>query len=371
MSQAKDIIDYLSLARERGASDVHLCVGAPPAARVDGVLQPLDDYDLEPDDTKELILSALTETQRAKLEEELQLDFALKIDNIGRFRGNAHYARGNIELALRYVPSEIPTLRDLGHGSAVEKLCNTRSGLILVTGVTGSGKSTTLASMVKTIAAQRSVVIVTIEDPIEFEFEHSFGMIKQRQIGTDAIDFPSALRAAMRQDPDVIVVSVMRDLETIQTAITAAETGHLVIATLHTIDAPGSIDRMIDAFPANQQSGIASQVANCLTATISQRLIPRCDAAGRVMASEILLVNHAVRNCILERKLEQVVGLIQIGSHEGMHTIDDSVAHLFNNGHISYDDAIFNSRDPDHVNEQYAIAQRAAALAAEAEAKKK
>ena len=364
MQNDKDIVDYLAQARELGASDVHLCVGAPPAARVDGVLQPLDEYDLEPDDTKELIFSALTEAQRAKLEEELQLDFALKLDNVGRFRGNAHYARGNIELSLRYVPTEIPELRDLGHGAAVEKLCNTRSGLILVTGGTGSGKSTTLASMVKSIAAHRSSVIVTIEDPIEFEFEHSYGIIKQRQIGNDATDFPSALRAAMRQDPDVIVVSEMRDLETIQTAITAAETGHLVIATLHTIDAPGSIDRMIDVFPANQQQGVASQLANCLTAIVSQRLIRRADAAGRVMASGILLINHAVRNCILEHKLEQVVGLIQIGSHEGMHTIDDSVSHLFNNGHISYEDALFNSRDHDLINEQYAIAQRAAAIAA-------
>ena len=365
----KDIIDYLAMARERGASDVHLCVGAPPAARVNGVLQPLDDYDLGSDDTKDLIFSALSEAQRAKLEEELQLDFALKIENVGRFRGNAHYARGNIELALRYVPSVIPELRELGHGETVEKLCNTRSGLILVTGVTGSGKSTTLASMVKNIATHRSSVIVTIEDPIEFEFEHAYGIIKQRQIGNDAVDFPAALRAAMRQDPDVIVVSEMRDLPTIQTALTAAETGHLVIATLHTIDAPGSIDRMIDAFPANQQPGVASQLANCLTAIVSQRLIRRSDAEGRVMASEILLINHAVRNCIMERKLEQVVGLIQIGAAEGMHTIDDSVSHLFNSGHISYEDAIFNSRDHDQINEQYAIAQRAAAIA-EANAKK-
>ena len=364
MQNNKDIVDYLSQARELGASDIHLCVGAPPAARIDGILQPLDEYDLEAEDTKELIFSALTESQRAKLEEELQLDFALKIDNIGRFRGNAHYARGNIELALRYVPSEIPDLQSLGHGATVERLCNTRSGLVLVTGVTGSGKSTTLASMVKTIAAQRSAVIVTIEDPIEFEFEHSYGLIKQRQIGSDAVDFPGALRAAMRQDPDVIVVSEMRDLATIQTAITAAETGHLVIATLHTIDAPGSIDRMIDVFPASQQQGVSSQLANTLTATVSQRLIRRADAKGRVMASEILLVNHAVRNCILEHKLEQVVGLIQIGSHEGMHTIDDSVSHLFNNGYISYEDAIFNSRDHDQINEQYAIAQRAASIAA-------
>ena len=352
------------MARERGASDIHLCVGAPPAARVNGILQPLDEMDLTSEDTKELVFSALSESQRAQLEEELQIDFALKLEDIGRFRGNAHYARGNIELSLRYVPSIIPGILELGHGETVEKLCNTRSGLVLVTGVTGSGKSTTLAAMVKAIAAQRSSVIVTIEDPIEFEFEHAYGIIKQRQIGTDAVNFPGALRAAMRQDPDVIVVSEMRDLETIQTAITAAETGHLVIATLHTIDAPGSIDRMIDAFPAQQQGSISSQLANCLSAIVSQRLIRRADAEGRVMATEILLNNHAVRNCIMERKLEQIVGLIQIGSAEGMHTIDDSVSHLFKNGYISYEDAVFNSRDEDQINEQYAIAQRAAAMAA-------
>ena len=361
---SKDIVDYLSRARELGASDLHLCVGVPPAARIDSILQPLDEYDLQPEDTKELILSALTETQRAKLEEELQLDFALKIENVGRFRGNAHYARGNLEVALRYIPTEIPDIQGLGHGAAVENLCNTRSGLILVTGITGAGKTTTLASMVKAISAQRSSVIVTIEDPIEFEFDHSYGIIKQRQIGTDAIDFPSALRAAMRQDPDVIVVSEMRDLETVQTAITAAETGHLVIATLHTIDAPGAIERMIDVFPANQQESISSQLANCLKATVSQRLIKRCDAPGRVMASEIMLVNHAVRACILDRKLEQIVGLIQIGSNEGMHTIDDSVAHLYTNGHITYEDAIFNCRDSAQIDDQHAIAQRAAAIAA-------
>ena len=257
MDNDRDIVDYLSQARELGASDVHLCVGAPAAARVDGILQALNDYDLDAEITKDLILSALTETQRAKLEEELQLDFALNIENVGRFRVNAHYARGNLEVALRYVPTDIPELEDLGHGKAVADLCNTRSGLILVTGVTGSGKSTTLASMIKRIASQRSAIIVTIEDPIEFEFEHAYGIIKQRQIGTDATDFPSALRAAMRQDPDVIVVSEMRDLATVQTALTAAETGHLVIATLHTIDAPGAIHRMIDVFPANQQDGVS------------------------------------------------------------------------------------------------------------------
>ena len=367
MDNDRDIVDYLSQARELGASDVHLCVGAPAAARVDGILQALNDAEI----TKDLILSALTETQRAKLEEELQLDFALNIENVGRFRGNAHYARGNLEVALRYVPTDIPELEDLGHGKAVADLCNTRSGLILVTGVTGSGKSTTLASMIKRIASQRSAIIVTIEDPIEFEFEHAYGIIKQRQIGTDATDFPSALRAAMRQDPDVIVVSEMRDLATVQTALTAAETGHLVIATLHTIDAPGAIHRMIDVFPANQQDGVSAQLANTLKATISQRLIKRADAPGRVMASEIMLVNHAVRACILDHKLEQVVGLIQIGANEGMHTIDDSVSHLFNNGYITYDDAIFNCRDRDLINDQHAIAQRAAALAAAAEAKRR
>jgi len=359
----KDIVDYLSKAREMGASDVHLCVAAPPAARVDGVLQPLDDFDLEPDDTKELIFGALNESQRAKLEEELQLDFALKIENIGRFRGNAHYARGNLELSLRYVPTEIPELDGLGHGAVVAELCNLRSGLILVTGITGAGKSTTVAAMVKRIAAQRSCVIVTIEDPIEFEFEHAYGIIKQRQIGDDAVSFPGALRAAMRQDPDVIVVSEMRDLETVQTALTAAETGHLVIATLHTVDAPGSVDRIIDVFPANQQERVASQLAGSLKATVSQRLIKRSDAGGRVMASEIMMGNHAISACIMERKLEQLVGLIQIGANEGMHTIDDSVAHLLNNGHITLEDALFNARDKDFINEQHAIALRAAALA--------
>ena len=353
MSTEKDLVDYLGQARTLGASDVHIAVDAPPAARVDGRLQPLEDIDLTPEETKDLITGALTESQRARLEEHLELDFALQVEDVGRFRGNAHYARGNLEAALRFIPKDVPDLTALGHVNVVEELCKKRQGLILVTGVTGSGKSTTIASMIRRISEERSCVIVTIEDPIEFTFEHSYGLVKQRQVGEDTHTFADALRSALRQDPDVIVVSELRDLETIRTAITAAETGHLVISTLHTIDAPKTMDRLVDVFPAEQQGQIITQLANCLVAVISQRLIERADGPGRLLASEILMTNYAVRACLLEHKFGQIPGIIQIGSKEGMHTIDDSLLHLLNSGHITLDEAVANARDPDFIKEQY------------------
>lgn len=341
----KDLVDYLTQARNLGASDVHMAVGAPPAARVDGKLQPLEEFDFDADTCKQLIMAALSESQRARLEEDMELDFALQVDGVGRYRGNAHYVRGNVEAAFRYVPKDIPSLKDLGHNQTVEDLCKLRQGLILVTGITGSGKSTTIASMIQRIANERSCVIVTIEDPIEFTFEHSYGIVKQRQVGDDTKNFSSALRSALRQDPDVIVVSELRDLETIRTAITAAETGHLVIATLHTIDAPKSLDRLIDVFPPDQQSQIITQIGNCLEAIVSQRLIERLDEPGRVLATEILKTNYAIRACILEKKFNQLPGLLQINAKEGMHTIDDSLLFLAENGYISFNEAVANARD--------------------------
>ena len=224
------------------------------------MLEALSDQDIDADAAKELVLGVISESQRARLEEDLELDFSISIKDVGRFRANAHYVRGSIEGSFRYIPTEIPSLEQLGHAPSVNDLCSLRQGLILVTGVTGAGKTTTIASMIQKILRERSCVAVTIEDPIEYVFDHGYGVVKQREIGPDTHSFSNALRCALRQDPDIIVVSELRDLETIRTAITAAETGHLVISTLHTIDAPKSLDRMIDVFPADQQEMILSLI---------------------------------------------------------------------------------------------------------------
>ena len=350
---AEDIIDFLRATRDKNGSDLHLTVGAPPAARVDGKLNPLTDRDLTGDQCKNLVYAVLTETQRAKLEDEWELDFAMQAKGIGRFRGNAHFCRGNVEAAFRYIPDEIPDLGDLGHGDAVANFCTKNQGLVLVTGMTGAGKTTTLAAMAKRISEERSSVVVSIEDPIEYIFEHKYGLVKQRELGSDTHSFPAALRSALRQDPDVILVSEMRDLETIRIAVTAAETGHLVISTLHTIDAPKALDRLVDVFPPEQQAQITSQLANCLVGIVSQRLLERQDAPGRVMASEIMVSNYAIQGVIRERKFEQILSLMQIGASDGMHTIDDSLTHLLLHGHISLDDALANCRHPDQMNARY------------------
>jgi twitching motility protein PilT len=341
----RDITDYLREAVARGGSDLHLSAWAPACVRINGAIQPLDDALLEPGHVRELILDTLTESQRATLEQEWELDYALQVEGVGRFRGNVHIARGQVEAAFRFINQDIPELESLGHHEAVSGFCNLRSGLVLITGITGSGKSTTLASMVKRIADTHSGVIITLEDPIEFIFQHRSSLIKQREVGADTRSFPLALRQALRQDPDVIVVAEMRDLDTIRIALTAAETGHLVLATLHTADAPQTIDRLVDVFPADQQPQIITQLSSALGGIVSQRLIPRADGQGRVLASEVLVPNHGIRNCIRERKLEQIVGLMEIGHRDGNRTIDQSIAALLDAQLITREDAIFHSRE--------------------------
>lgn len=345
MEELKNVTDYLRMSVEMGGSDLHLCSDAPPAARIDGVLKPLEEFCLTDDAAKKLILDTLTESQRAQLEDDWELDFAIQVDDVGRFRGNVHYIRGHLEASFRHIPTDIPDLAALGHYPIIEQICQQRRGLILLTGITGSGKSTTLASMIKRISETRSGVIITVEDPIEFIYPHLSCLVKQREVGKDTKSFPRALRQALRQDPDVIVVSELRDLETIRIALTAAETGHLVIATLHTVDAPQSVDRLVDVFPPDQQQQIVAQLAGVLQAIVSQRLIMRTDGQGRVMASEVMLMNHGLRTCIRERKIEQMVGLMEIGQGEGMHTIDESLAHLLQTQQITAQEALFNCRD--------------------------
>jgi twitching motility protein PilT len=285
-----DLVDLLILTRQLGGSDLHLSIGAPPVARIDGVLTPLSDIPMEAKRCRELVLAVLTESERSRLEKDWELDFAIQVRDIGRFRGNAHYSRGNLEAAFRYVPAEVPDLKTLGHGSTVEDFCRVRQGLILVTGMAGAGKSTTLAAMTAQILQERRGVVTTVEDPIEFTFAH---------------DFASALKAAVRQDVDVIVVSEMRDQESIAAALTAAETGHLVISTLHTRSAVGSLDRVVDIFPPMQQPQIITQLSSALVGVVNQKLLPRADAPGRVMASEVMVVTPAISAVIRDHRFEQ------------------------------------------------------------------
>lgn len=357
---AEDLVDYLEASIANGASDLHIAVGVPPEVRVDGVLHPIGERPLDAETTKKLVYGVLTEAQRARFEKDLELDFALEIQGLGRFRGNAHHTKSHVEAAFRHIPADVPDLAELGHGEAVEQLCDLPQGLILVTGITGSGKTTTLAAMARRIMERRACVLITIEDPVEYVLSHGRGIVKQRQVGLDSNSFSNALRAALRQDPDVIIVSELRDFETIRTAVTAAETGHLVIGTLHTIDAPKSLDRLVDVFPPEQQPQITAQLANCLAGIISQRLLKREDAAGRVMASEILLANSGVRAIIREQRYEQLLGLIEIGRSEGMHTLDASLAHLLVHGHISLEDALAFCRDEEYIRERLQTALAAA-----------
>jgi len=340
-----DIIQCLKETVERGASDLHLCVDSAPMIRVHGVLIPLTDTLLDAETCRELIYSLFTENQRARFEETWELDFALVVNGLGRFRSNAHYSRGVVEATFRYIPNDIPSLESLGLPPIVKKLCALEQGLVLVTGITGSGKTTTLAAMVEEINLSRTGVIISLEDPIEYIFSHKLCRVKQREIGADTKSFPIALRHVLRQDPDVILISEMRDLETISAAITAAETGHLVLATLHTIDAPKAIDRIVDAFPADQQGQIIAQLANALQAIIAQRLLPRADGNGRVACTEVMVMNDGVRSCLRDRRFQQIVSMIEIGSKEGMITFDESICGLYLQGLITQEEALINARD--------------------------
>src|SRR6184192_2599216 len=304
-----DLIDLLVLATEKEASDLHLTAGAPPMMRVAGVIKPLTEEPLSAEDTRRMVIDALKEGQRAKLENDWQIDFALQVDDLGRFRGNACYVSGAIEANFRRIPSEIGDLKSLGHSAVLDKWCDGRAGMVLVTGASGEGKSTTLASMAQTIATRRSVNIVSIEDPIEFVHSQGRSLVNQREVGSDAQNFASALKNALRQDADVILVGEMRDTETIKTAITAAETGHLVIGTMHTNDAPTAIGRVLDAFPKDGQQFVASQLAWSLLGVVCQFLLPRSDQPGLVLATELMTVNSGIEACIRDRRFSQ----IQIG----------------------------------------------------------
>jgi twitching motility protein PilT len=352
--EKNDLIDFLLLAAQQGASDLHLTAGAPPMMRVSGVMQPLMEEPLSAEDTRRLVVDALKEGQRAKLENEWQLDFALQVGDLGRYRGNACYVSGAIEANFRRIPSEVGDLKSLGHSPVVDRWCDERAGLILVTGASGEGKSTTLASMAQTIARRRSVNVVSIEDPIEFVHSQGRSLVNQREVGSDARDFASALKNALRQDADVILVGELRDTETIQTALTAAETGHLVIGTMHTNDAPTAIGRILDAFPKEGQQFVGAQLAWSLLGVVCQYLLPRSDeSGGLVLATELMTVNSGIEACIRDRRLSQIPGLIQIGHPDGMHTVDDSLIELLLADRISLMDAMAHARDPNFVKDEF------------------
>ena len=345
-----DFADLLLDVLDRRASDLHLTAGSPPMVRARGRLTPLEGYPvLDATETREIVYSILSNDQRQRLETEWQLDFAYAIPGRARFRVNAYFQRGALGAAFRLIPAQITPIDDLGLPPVVHDLCNKPRGIVLVTGPTGSGKSTTLAAMVDEINASREEHILTIEDPIEFLHASRKCMVNQRELGADAQSFAAALKAALRQDPDVILVGEMRDLETISTALTAAETGHLVFATLHTQSAPSTIDRVIDVFPAHQQAQIRVQLSIALQGVITQTLVPTADGSGRAVACEILIPTAAVRNLIREGKTHQILSSMQTGSGVGMQTMDAALAAMVRAGKISQRAAEGQSSTPDEL----------------------
>ncbi|GBF10821.1 type IV pilus twitching motility protein PilT [Tepidibacillus sp. HK-1] len=322
-------------AFKRQASDLHITVGAKPTFRIHGKLVSMGDTVLTPTDTVDFLRSIVTESQYQEFLEKRELDFSYGVPGISRFRINAYQQRGTISLAVRVIPTKIPGLEELGAPPILKTFIEKPQGLILVTGPTGSGKSTTLASMIDLINQTQDKHIITLEDPIEYLHRHGRSLIDQREIGVDSSSFATALRSSLRQDPDVILVGEMRDLETISTAITAAETGHLVFATLHTTDAANTIDRIIDVFPAYQQSQIRIQLASVLVGIISQRLIPTIDEKGRVVAMEILVNTPAVANLIRTEKVHQIKTVMQTGKGFGMQTMDMALKQLVAQGKIN------------------------------------
>ena len=323
------ILEILKVAVESGASDVHLTVASPPIMRVNGKLIRMNEERLMPEETLKIIREMLTEDQIIAFEKKGELDFSYSNPGLGRFRVNIYKQRGSYSMALRVVALTIPSMDDLKLPVILKDLAMKQRGLILVTGPTGSGKSTTLAAMIGHMNAVRNDHIMTIEDPIEYLHKHVKSVINQREIGNDSHSFANALRAALRQDPDVILVGEMRDLETISTAITAAETGHLVLSTLHTIGAAKTVDRIIDVFPPHQQQQIRIQLASVLEAVVSQQILPKADGNGRVAAFEIMVANPAIRNLIREGKTHQMQTVIQTGSGIGMMTMDASLLDLY------------------------------------------
>ncbi|MFZ4586146.1 MAG: type IV pilus twitching motility protein PilT [Acidimicrobiia bacterium] len=333
--------DLLDRVLQAGGSDLHLTAGSPPAVRVHGSLRPLPDLEpLTGSEIRQMMYSILTQKQREKFENDLELDTSYTLPGKSRFRVNVFLQRDSVGAVLRTIPFEIVEFDELGIPLVVKTFSDLPRGLVLVTGPTGSGKSTTLASLIDIVNRKKACHIMTVEDPIEFLHHHRTAIVNQREVGEDTHSFAEALKHVLRQDPDVILVGEMRDLETISTALTAAETGHLVFATLHTQDAPQSIDRVIDVFPSHQQQQIRVQLASALQGVVTQQLVPTADGKGRAVASEVLVATSAVRNLIREAKIHQIYSLMQAGGKFGMVTMDQSLAKLVCDGRISMETAL-------------------------------
>ena len=344
------IDELLSFMVERNASDLHLTAGSPPVIRVNGRLERLPDFEkMSPEETRDLVYRIVSTEQQKHLETKRQLDFSYSVPGLARFRVNAYFQRAAIGAAFRLIPAEIKSLEQLNMPNKLYELADKPRGLVLVTGPTGSGKSTTLASLLDHVNHTRHEHILTIEDPIEFLHWHGTCIVNQREIGPDALSFAEGLRAALRQDPDVILVGEMRDLETIGTALTAAETGHLVFATLHTQSAPQTIDRVIDVFPAEQQDQVRVQLASTLQGVVTQNLVQTADGRGRVAALEILIPDDAVRNLIRTAKVEQIYSVMQTSTSRGMVTMEQSLADLILRNVITADVGFSRSSRPDQL----------------------
>lgn len=347
--QVYDLTELLTDMIQRGASDLHLTVGTPPQIRIDGDLEPMNLPRLTPDDTKELAYGVLTESQRAEFEKYSELDLSFGIKGLSRFRANVFRQRDCVAMALRRIPFEILTFEKLGLPPIVEELADRPNGLVLVTGATGSGKSTTMAAMIDKINRDKPLHILTIEDPIEFIHQHRRSIVNQRQLHSDTQSFAKALKSVLRQDPDVVLIGEMRDKETIEIALTVAETGHLVFGTLHTNSAAQTINRIIDVFPPDQQEQVRTQLALVLQGVIAQQLLPRI-GGGRVMACEIMVANAAIRAGIREGKIHQMDSMIQVGGKYGMQTMNQALLAAYRSGLVTKDDALSRSNDQIDLN---------------------
>jgi twitching motility protein PilT len=337
---------------EKGASDLHITTGSPPQLRIDGSLVPLRVNPLTPTETKQISYSVLTDTQKMRFEEDQELDFSFGVRNLARFRANLFMQRGAVGGVFRTIPFKIATISDLGLPPVLEELCNKPRGLVLVTGPTGSGKSTTLAAMIDKINSERHEHIITVEDPIEYLHAHKSCLINQREVGADTTSFKKALKYILRQDPDVVLIGEMRDLETIEAALVTAETGHLCFATLHTNSAVQTINRIIDVFPPGQQSQIRAQLSFVLEGVISQSLLPKATGNGRVPALEVMIPNPAIRNLIREDKVHQLYSQMQIGQGKsGMQTLNQSLATLYIRRAITLEEAVSHSSDPEELQQ--------------------
>ena len=350
-----DLNSLLKEMKHRGASDLHLVARISPMFRIDGDLKKLDEGILTDKETKSLIYSFIDEKQIAEFEKNHELDFSFGKPGLGRFRTNLHFQKGSIAAAVRRIPDRIPSLSELNLPPILAELALKEKGLVLVTGPSGCGKSTTLAVMIKIINEQRSVHIITIEDPIEYLHSHNKSIVEQREVGSDTFSFADSLKRCLRQDPDVIMIGEMRDLETIATAITAAETGHLVLATLHTPNAPEAVNRIVDVFPPYQQTQIKIELSSTLQGIIAQALLPKKDSQGRVPAVELLIATSAVRNLIRTGKSHQLWTSMQTGSQFGMQTMDEALKDLINRDIVSFEVAAAKARDRATFEKDFAV----------------